>query len=197
MTSPLARLLLLQPRICLALRAGCKDTLLAHFQLPVHQYPQVLFGRAALSPFIPQLALIKRVALTQVQGFSLGFIEPYEFLLGPLLKLVLISLDGIPSPGCVDCTPQLSVIFKLVEDMVDATVHLIDEDTKKYQSQNCGTLLITDLHLDMETLTTTFKFDPAASSLFIKQSTHQNRIFPIWREGCGGGTVSKALLETR
>ncbi|KAK4827897.1 hypothetical protein QYF61_022320 [Mycteria americana] len=33
---------------------GCERTLLAHAQLFIHQYPQVLLGRAALNPFIPQ-----------------------------------------------------------------------------------------------------------------------------------------------
>ena len=31
---------------------GCEGTLLAHVQPPIHQYPQVFFGRAALNPFI-------------------------------------------------------------------------------------------------------------------------------------------------
>ena len=32
---------------------GCEGTVLAHVQLPIHQYPQVLFDRAALNPLIP------------------------------------------------------------------------------------------------------------------------------------------------
>jgi len=32
---------------------GCKSTLLARVQLPIHQYFQVFFGRAVLNPFIP------------------------------------------------------------------------------------------------------------------------------------------------
>ncbi|KAK4824458.1 LOW QUALITY PROTEIN: hypothetical protein QYF61_015836 [Mycteria americana] len=45
---------------------GCQRTLLAHVQLFVHQYPQVLFRRAALDHIIPQPVLILGVALTQV-----------------------------------------------------------------------------------------------------------------------------------
>ena len=37
---------------------GCEGTLLAHVQLPIHQYPQVLFGRAVLHPFILKLVLM-------------------------------------------------------------------------------------------------------------------------------------------
>jgi len=55
---------------------GCKCTLPAHVQLFIHQYPQVLLGRAALNPFIPQPVLIPGVALTQVQDPALGLLEP-------------------------------------------------------------------------------------------------------------------------
>ena len=55
---------------------GCEDTILAHIQLPIHQYPQVSFSRAALDPFIPQLVLAIGVASTQVLAF--GFADPHE-----------------------------------------------------------------------------------------------------------------------
>ncbi|KAK4814100.1 hypothetical protein QYF61_008195 [Mycteria americana] len=45
---------------------GCERTLLAHVQLFVHQYPQVLFRRAALNHIIPQPELKPRIAPTQV-----------------------------------------------------------------------------------------------------------------------------------
>ncbi|KAK4818015.1 hypothetical protein QYF61_004128 [Mycteria americana] len=51
---------------------GCQCTLLAHVQLFIHQYPQVLLHRAALNPFIPQPVLILGVALTQVQDLNMG-----------------------------------------------------------------------------------------------------------------------------
>ena len=46
---------------------GCEGTLLAHVQLPTHQYPQVLFGKSVLHPHIPQLVLIVELAATQMQ----------------------------------------------------------------------------------------------------------------------------------
>jgi len=46
---------------------GCEGTLLAHVQLPTHQYPQVLFGKSVLHPHIPQLVLIAELAATQMQ----------------------------------------------------------------------------------------------------------------------------------
>jgi len=62
---------------------GCKGTLLAHVQHPFHQYPKVLYGRAVLNPFIPQLGLIQGILRTQVQDLTFSFAEPHEVLLSP------------------------------------------------------------------------------------------------------------------
>ena len=43
---------------------GCEDTLLAHVQFAIHQYPQIFLGRAMLNPSIPQLVLVVRVAMS-------------------------------------------------------------------------------------------------------------------------------------
>jgi len=43
---------------------GCKCTWVAHVQVFIHQYPQVLLGMAATNPFIPQPMLIVGVAPT-------------------------------------------------------------------------------------------------------------------------------------
>ena len=67
---------------------GCKDTLLPHVQLPIHQYFQVLSGRSVLLSFHSQLVLVLDVASTKVQDLALGSVEPHEVLLGPLLKPV-------------------------------------------------------------------------------------------------------------
>jgi len=45
---------------------GCEGTVLAHVQLPIHEYSQGLFGRAVLHLYIPQLVLVVEVAKTQV-----------------------------------------------------------------------------------------------------------------------------------
>ena len=86
----------------------------AHVQLFIHQYPQVLLGRAALNPFIPQPVLIPGLAATQVQDLALDLVEPHEVHVGPLLELVQLPLDGIPSlRRAVNCTTQLGVACKL------------------------------------------------------------------------------------
>lgn len=50
---------------------GCEGTLLARALFSIHQYPQILFVRAMLYPYIPQLVLIARLATTQVQDLVL------------------------------------------------------------------------------------------------------------------------------
>lgn len=50
-----------------------------------------------LNLFIPQPVLIPGFALTQVQDLVLGLVEPHEICMDPLLKLVQVALDSIPS----------------------------------------------------------------------------------------------------
>ena len=89
-----------------------------------------------LNPIVLQLALIVGVATTHVRDLSLGFVEPHDVHLGPLLQPVQVYLDDIPSLRCVDCTPQLGVIGILAEGSLDPAVSVIDEDIKEYQSQH-------------------------------------------------------------
>ncbi|PKU46696.1 serine-rich hypothetical protein [Limosa lapponica baueri] len=71
----------------------------------------------------------------QVQDAALGFVEPHEVHMGPLLKPVQIPLDGIPCLSCVNHATQLGVICKLSESALNPTVRVIDEDIKQYWSQ--------------------------------------------------------------
>jgi len=82
---------------------GYEGTLLAHVQFAIYQYPQVLFGRVVLYSYILQLVLTVGIAMTQVQSLALGFVQPRDVLLAPLLKPVSVSLDG-PSLRCVNRT---------------------------------------------------------------------------------------------
>ncbi|KAK4824277.1 hypothetical protein QYF61_012837 [Mycteria americana] len=116
-------------------RVGCERTLPVHVWLFIYQYPQVLLGRAALNPFIPQPVLIAGVAPTQVQDLVLGLVEPHEVHIVPLLQLVQVLLDGILSLRHVNRTTQLGVICKLAEGALNPTVCVIDEDIKQYWSQ--------------------------------------------------------------
>jgi len=42
---------------------GCKHTLLAHVELLIHQYPQVLLRRAALEPLSTQPVLVVGISV--------------------------------------------------------------------------------------------------------------------------------------
>jgi len=44
--------------------------------------------------------------------------------MGPLLELVKVPLDSIPSHRCVNCTTQLGVTSKLVEGVLDPTLSI-------------------------------------------------------------------------
>jgi len=108
---------------------------LAHVQLFIHQYPQVLLGRAALNPFIPQPVLILGVAPVPMQDLALGLVEPHDIHTGPPLQLVQVPLGSIPSFCCVNCTAQLRVICKLAESALILTVYVFEETLKEHWSQ--------------------------------------------------------------
>ena len=65
---------------------GCMSTLLAHVELLLHQYPQVLLLRAALQPLSAQPVLVFGVALTNVQDPAFGLV-----VYTPLLQQVRFS----------------------------------------------------------------------------------------------------------
>jgi len=65
--------------------------------------------------------------VTQVQEPLLGLVEPHEVHMGPLLKLVQVSMDSISSLWRIDCTTQFGVICKFAESALNLTVYVIDE----------------------------------------------------------------------
>ena len=92
---------------------GYKCTMLAHAQLFISQDPEVLPCRAAFGEFF-QPVHTSGITLTQVQHFVLGLVEPREVHVAPLFKTVQVSLDGVPSFCCINCTTQLGAIGKLL-----------------------------------------------------------------------------------
>lgn len=69
---------------------------------------QEFSGKAMLYSYIAQFVLV-RVATTQVQDF-VGFVEPHEIHLDPMLIPVEVSLNVIPSLGQVVHTTYLGVV---------------------------------------------------------------------------------------
>ena len=94
---------------------GCRNTTLAHVQLPLHQDPQALLCRAALK----EPAHVSVIVPTQVQHAALGIVEPHQVLVCPLFESVRVPLGGIPPFCCINCTTQPGATSKLLR------VHLI------------------------------------------------------------------------
>ncbi|KAK4832829.1 hypothetical protein QYF61_025817, partial [Mycteria americana] len=120
-----------------------------------HVCPQVLLHSATLNPIIPQPVLILEVTLTQVQDPTLGLVVPHEVHVGPLLELVHVPLDGIPSLRHVNHTTLLGVICKLAEGALDPTVYVIDEDIKHHAGLLSS--FPDSLHLGIESSCTLWK----------------------------------------
>jgi len=119
----------------------------------IHQYPQVLFGRAVLYPSISQLVLVVEVA--QVQDLALCFVESHEVLLGPLLSLARPLWIASHSLG-VSTTPHNLVSNFLRVHSVPQSISLMKILNSTGPSTDpWETSLVTDLHPDMEPLTTT------------------------------------------
>ena len=83
-----------------------------------------------------------------MQDPALVLVESHEIHMGPLLRLVQVLLDGIPSLRRVDCTTQLCVVCKFAEGALDPTVYVIDEDIEQHWPQN-GPLRDTTSHCDI------------------------------------------------
>ncbi|KAK4828658.1 hypothetical protein QYF61_000376 [Mycteria americana] len=90
---------------------------------------------ATLNPFSVQPLFVIGIAPTRVQDLALGLVELHEVHTGPLLELVQVPLDSIPSLQHVECTTQLGVICKLAEGALNPTVLVTNKDVKQHWSQ--------------------------------------------------------------
>lgn len=128
---------------------GCKRTLLACVQPFVHQGPQILLRRDALSEIFSQPVHISGIAPTHVQHLAFGLVESHQVHIRSLFTFVRVPLDDICSFCCISCTPQLGVIIRLVEGTLHPTVYFTHKHDEDHQSQDepLGTPFITGLHL--------------------------------------------------
>ncbi|XP_039407046.1 uncharacterized protein LOC109144966 [Corvus cornix cornix] len=90
-------------------------TLPVHVQPLIHQHPQVLLHRAILNSFIPQPVLNTRGFPDPGAALALSLVAPHEVPMRPLLELVLVPRDSIPSLRHKNCTTQLGTVCKLAE----------------------------------------------------------------------------------
>lgn len=63
-------------------------------------------------------------------------VESHEVHMVPLLKLIQVFMDDIPSLRCLNCTTQLAAICKFAEGALSPSVCVIDEDIRHYSSLN-------------------------------------------------------------
>lgn len=70
-----------------------------------------------------------------MQDLLLGLVQPHEFHIDTPLRPVQIPPDGMPVLKCAMCSTQLGVLHKPIEGTLNATVYVVDEDTKLYWSQ--------------------------------------------------------------
>ncbi|KAK4810749.1 hypothetical protein QYF61_007723 [Mycteria americana] len=96
------------------LDAVLQCTLPAHIHFFIHQYPQVLLSKAALNPLIAQPVSMFGIALTQVQDLALSLVEPHEVHMGPLLELVQVPLNGIPSLKHALYKAEIKALWRLL-----------------------------------------------------------------------------------
>lgn len=73
----------------------CKDALLAHVQLFVHQDCQVFFGRAAFQLVRPQATPINGIIPPHMQDFALPFVELHEVPLSPFPQPFKVSYNAV------------------------------------------------------------------------------------------------------
>jgi len=108
----------------------CKDSLLSHVQLCVHQKPK-FFCTAAFQLVCP--SLYWRNAL------FLPFAEFQEILLGPFLQPVKVLLNGGPPIWCISHSSPYCVIWKCVQVALCPIIQVINEDVQQYQPMDCTT----------------------------------------------------------
>ncbi|RMC13950.1 hypothetical protein DUI87_09034 [Hirundo rustica rustica] len=113
----------------------CECTRLVHVQLVIHQNPPVLHHRAALTELFPQSRFMSGIALTQLQHSALGLAEPHVVLVGPILQLVHVPLDGILSFCCVSCTAQFLSSTDLLR-VLSVLQSMLLTDIKEHQFQD-------------------------------------------------------------
>lgn len=176
--------LLLDMLLVMQLRAqlfflGCEFALFSHVQGLTHNDSQVLIriGLNNLSvreqPICASPSVFTSgIALTQVYHLALGPLESHEVLMGTLLKIVQVLLDGVSFFRCINNSTQFCLICKLAEGELDLTVCVIETDIEEHWSQHRALRnnISHQLHPD---LTSIPSMCLSSKSLPTKQSTLQ------------------------
>lgn len=113
----------------------CKCTLLSHIHYLIHQYPQVLLHRVAFNPLIAHSIFVPVIFPVRCRTLNLVLLPFMMFFMGPPLKCVLILLHSTPSLQPAGCTPELHITHKLSKLVLNASMHVADEDSKQHLSE--------------------------------------------------------------
>lgn len=82
----------------------CRDTVLAHSQMGVHQDYQGVLSQAAVQLGSPQCILVPGVAPPSVQDFALPLVKLQEVSVSPFLQPLEVIVDGSTTHWSVSCS---------------------------------------------------------------------------------------------
>ncbi|TRZ08840.1 hypothetical protein HGM15179_018280 [Zosterops borbonicus] len=110
---------------------GHLGILLAHVQLPLNQYPQVLFCLGAVQSLCPQPVALQGVVVGKMQDSALGLLNLHIAGLGPSIQPVQIPLQTPPTLQQIETCSQLGVICKFTTGGLNPLIQIINEYIKQ------------------------------------------------------------------
>lgn len=135
---------------------------------------QILFCRAAPSPFIPQPVVTLGIALTQVKHFVLGLAGAYEAPLSPLLKPVRFLWKSPPSYSVLAVPLHVMSELALCLTVRASKILTVCVPIRTLRS-------LTALPLGTERFTVALWTRPSRN-FFIQRSLCQTHTFAIWQQ---------------
>lgn len=116
-----ATLVLMQPRMQLAFWTASTHTSWSMSSFSSARIPMLFSTGLLPMNFSLSLYLCLGVPWPGLQHIALGLAELHGALIDPLLNFSQVSLGGILSFSCINCTAQLQVICRLSEDAASKT----------------------------------------------------------------------------
>ncbi|KAJ7395241.1 hypothetical protein BTVI_157115 [Pitangus sulphuratus] len=115
---------------------GHLGTPLAHVQLPVNQYSQVLFHWAALQPLCPQPVALQRVVEAKAHNPALGLVEPHAIGLSPSIQPVQVPVQRLSILQQIQTLTKLGIVHKFADGRLNPLIQIANKDTKQDYPQD-------------------------------------------------------------
>jgi len=146
---------------------GHLSTLLVHVQLAVKLHPKILLHWTAFQPLFPKPITLRGVVVTEVEGPTLGLVEPHTVGLSPSIQSVQMPLQSLPTLKQINTPTQLVPSANLLrEDSILSSRSLIKILNKTGpKTEPWGTPLVTSHQLDLTPFTTTLCAQPFSQFL--------------------------------